>query len=169
MHERDVEYRIGIITVSTSRYEKYGRIEGVENIPEDDGSGMLIWESFEDKVVDYTLIPDDIVEIRKAVLESLSKADVCIISGGTGLNPKDVTIEAVEPLITKKIDGFGEIFRMLSYKEVGYSAILSRTMAGLINDKVVFCLPGSKKAVRLALEIIKGSLKHILSHSRDIS
>ena len=169
MHEKDVDYRVAIITVSTSRYEKYGELKGLEKIGDDDESGKLIYESFKSQAVDYRLVPDDVMEIRKAALDVLSKADVCIITGGTGLNPTDVTIEAVEPLFTKKIDGFGEIFRMLSYEEVGFSAILSRATAGLVKDKVVFCLPGSKKAVRLGLDIIKKSLKHILSHARGLS
>jgi len=169
MHEKDVDYRVAIITVSTSRYEKYGELRGLEKIGDDDESGKLIYESFKSQAVDYRLVPDDVMMIRKAALDVLSKADVCIITGGTGLNPTDVTIEAVEPLFTKKIDGFGEIFRMLSYEEVGFSAILSRATAGLVKDKVVFCLPGSKKAVRLGLDIIKKSLKHILSHARGLS
>ncbi|WP_202319464.1 MogA/MoaB family molybdenum cofactor biosynthesis protein [Archaeoglobus neptunius] len=169
MHERKIDYSLVIVTVSTSRYRKYGRLEGLENIPEDDGSGKLIYETFGDKAVDYCLIPDDIVEIRKTVLSAISRADVCILTGGTGLNPSDVTIEAVEPLFTKKIDGFGEIFRMLSFNEVGLAAILSRATAGLIADRVVFCLPGSKKAVRLGLNMIKNSLDHILSHARGLS
>ncbi len=169
MHERDVDFKVAVITVSTSRYEKYGELRGVDKISSDDESGKLIYESFEENVVDYFLVPDDVVKIQKSVFEALSKADVCILTGGTGLSPADVTIEAVEPLLTKKIDGFGEIFRMLSYNEVGYAAILSRAMAGLVKDKVVFCLPGSKKAVRLGLEIIKGSLKHILSHAKGLS
>ncbi len=169
MHEKDVDYRVAIITVSTSRYEKYGELKGLEKIGDDDESGKLIYESFKSQAVDYRLVPDDAMEIRKAALDVLSKADVCIITGGTGLNPADVTIEAIEPLFTKKIDGFGEIFRMLSYEEVGFSAILSRATAGLVKDKVVFCLPGSKKAVRLGLDIIKKSLKHILSHVRGLS
>ncbi|WP_456468696.1 MogA/MoaB family molybdenum cofactor biosynthesis protein [Archaeoglobus sp.] len=169
MHEKDVDYRVAIITVSTSRYEKYGELKGLEKIGDNDESGKLIYESFKSQAVDYRLVPDDAMEIRKAALDVLSKADVCIITGGTGLNPADVTIEAIEPLFTKKIDGFGEIFRMLSYEEVGFSAILSRATAGLVKDKVVFCLPGSKKAVRLGLDIIKNSLKHILSHVRGLS
>lgn len=167
MHEKDVDYKVAVITVSTSRYEKYGGVKGVEKIPEDDISGKLLVESFDASY--YFLVPDDVMLIRKAVFEALEEADVCMITGGTGLNPKDVTVEAVEPLFTKKIDGFGEIFRMLSYQEVGYSAILSRATAGIVGDKVIFCLPGSSKAVRLGIEIIKGSLKHILSHAKGMS
>lgn len=169
MHEREVDYRVAIITVSTSRFERYGFLRGVEKIPEDDESGKEILNSFKDKVVDYWLVPDKILDIRTAVYEALKKADLCILTGGTGLNPKDLTIEAVEELFEKKIDGFGEIFRMLSFKEIGYSAILSRATAGIINGRVVFCLPGSKKAVSLGLEIIKASIRHILSHVKGMA
>ncbi len=167
MHERDVDFKVAVVTVSTSRYEKYGRLSGVEKIGDFDESGKLIHETF--GAVHYVLVPDSIIEIRRAVLESLEIADVCIVTGGTGLSPSDVTVEAVEPLFTKKIDGFGEIFRRLSYDEIGLSALLSRATAGLVDDKVVFCLPGSKKAVRLGVEIIKGVLKHVLSHARGLA
>ncbi|MEM4617029.1 MAG: MogA/MoaB family molybdenum cofactor biosynthesis protein [Archaeoglobaceae archaeon] len=169
MHERDLDYKVAIITVSTSRFNRYGALRGVANIPEDDESGVQIFNAFRDKVVDYLLVSDDIMQIRSAVFDVLKIADVCIITGGTGLNPRDLTIEALENLFDKKIEGFGEIFRMQSFKEVGYSAILSRAAAGIINGKVVFCLPGSKKAVLLGLEIIKASLKHILSHAKGLA
>ncbi|MEM4156483.1 MAG: MogA/MoaB family molybdenum cofactor biosynthesis protein [Archaeoglobaceae archaeon] len=169
MHERELDYKVAIITVSTSRFNKYGSIMGIKNIPEDDESGMAIFEAFKGSVLDYRLVSDDLIQIRSAVFDVLRSADVCIITGGTGLNPKDLTIEALEDLFDKKIDGFGEIFRMQSFKEVGYSAILSRATAGIINGRVVFCLPGSKKAVQLGLEIIKASLKHILSHAKGLA
>lgn len=168
MHQHDVlrDYTVRIVTVSTSRFERYGRLEGVENIPEDDGSGKLIAESFGERVKSYVLVPDDVQEIRRAVIES--EEDVVVITGGTGLNPKDVTIEAVEPLFDKKIDGFGEIFRLESFKEVGFNALLSRATAGIAGNKVVFCLPGSKNAVRKGVEIILSTVTHILSHSRGM-
>lgn len=169
MHEREVDYKVAIVTVSTSRFEKNGPVRGVEKIPEDDESGKEILNAFKDRVVDYWLVPDKILEIRSAVYDALKRADLCILTGGTGLNPKDLTIEALEGLFEKKIDGFGEIFRMLSFKEIGYSAILSRATAGIINGKVVFCLPGSKKAVSLGLEIIKASINHILSHAKGLA
>lgn len=169
MHERDFDYKVAIITVSTSRFNKYGALRGVSNIPKDDESGMEIFKAFKDNVEDYYLVSDDVVQIRSAVFDALKSADVCILTGGTGLNPRDLTIEALEGLFDKKIEGFGEIFRMQSFKEVGYSAILSRAAAGIINGKVVFCLPGSKKAVMLGLEIIKASLKHILSHAKGLA
>ncbi|AKG92545.1 molybdopterin adenylyltransferase [Geoglobus ahangari] len=168
MHEHDValEYTVRVVTVSTSRFEKYGRVRGVENIPEDDGSGRLIAESFGERVREYVLVPDDVQEIRRAVIES--EEDVVVITGGTGLNPKDVTIEAVEPLFDRKIDGFGEIFRLESYKEVGFNALLSRATAGIVDGRVIFCLPGSKNAVRTGLEIIHSVVTHILSHARGM-
>ncbi|MEM0350689.1 MAG: MogA/MoaB family molybdenum cofactor biosynthesis protein, partial [Archaeoglobaceae archaeon] len=155
MHERDLKFKLAIITVSTSRFQKHGNLRGLESIPEDDESGRLIFEEFKEEAVDYCLVPDDVLQIRSAVFEMLKKADVCILTGGTGLNPRDLTIEALESIFDKKIDGFGEIFRMKSFEEVGYSAILSRALAGVIDGKVVFCLPGSKRAVKLGVEIIK--------------
>ncbi len=168
MHAKDVSFTVGVITVSTSRFERHGKVRGVENIPEDDESGRMIAETF-DNVTHYVLVPDCVEDIRSAVLEMISRVDVCIITGGTGVSPRDVTIEAVEPLITKKLEGFGEIFRMLSYKEIGVDAVLSRATAGLISNKAIFCLPGSKKAVRLALEIIKPLLPHLVTHAKGLA
>lgn len=169
MHEREMSYKVAVITVSTSRFRKYGNIKGIEKVPEDDESGREIISSFRNEAVDYQLVSDDVIQIRTAVFESLAKADVCIVTGGTGLNPKDLTIEALEKLFEKRIDGFGEIFRLKSFEQVGYSAILSRATAGIIGGKVIFCLPGSKNAVKLGVEIIKASLKHILSHAKGLS
>ncbi|MCS7118640.1 MAG: MogA/MoaB family molybdenum cofactor biosynthesis protein [Archaeoglobaceae archaeon] len=165
MHEKDLRFRVAIVTVSTSRFEKYGNLRGLENIPSDDESGKEILDAFGDLVVDYCLVADDIFQIRSAVFEMLKRAEVCILTGGTGLNPRDLTIEALENFFDKKIDGFGEIFRMKSFEEISYSAILSRATAGIIDGKVIFCLPGSKKAVKLGVEIIRNSVKHILSHA----
>ncbi|MFN3384084.1 MAG: molybdenum cofactor biosynthesis protein B [Archaeoglobaceae archaeon] len=169
MHEKELDYKVAIITVSSSRFQRYGNLKGKENIPSDDESGKEILNEFKDKVVDYQLVPDDVFQIKSAVFESLAKADVCILTGGTGLNPKDLTIEALEDVFEKRIDGFGEIFRLRSFEQIGYSAILSRATAGVINGKVIFCLPGSKRAVKLGIEIIKASVKHILSHAKGLS
>ncbi len=164
-HEVEVSYKIDVITVSTSRFKKHGKVVGKDAV-EDDESGKMIVDSFKENLNKYLLIPDDIQEIRKAVIGS--DADVVIISGGTGLNPRDVTIEALQDLFTKKIDGFGEIFRIESFKEIGYHAILSRATAGIIGRKVVFCLPGSKNAVKLGVKIISEILKHVISHSKGL-
>ncbi|MEE9173753.1 MAG: molybdenum cofactor biosynthesis protein B, partial [Thermoplasmata archaeon] len=102
-------------------------------------------------------------EIREALDAALAQASVVIVSGGTGLSPTDVTIETIAPLFQKELDGFGEIFRSLSYQDIGTSAIMSRATAGVIEGKLVVCLPGSPKAVRLAMEeILLAELGHIV-------
>ena len=90
--------------------------------------------------------------------------DVIITTGGTGIAQRDVTIEAVKPLLTKEIEGFGELFRYLSYVEdVGTRALLSRAVAGTVNNKLIFSIPGSTGAVKLALEkLIKPELNHLI-------
>ncbi len=168
-HEADVDVKVGIMTVSTSRYEKYGRVREGEGLGKiDDPSGNEILNSLIFNVVEYALIPDKEKEIIKTLLEMIEKVDAVVITGGTGLNPSDVTVEAVEPLFEKKIDGFGEIFRYLSFKEVGTAAILSRATAGIVDGKAVFCLPGSKNAVKLGVSLINDSLRHLISHARDL-
>jgi molybdenum cofactor biosynthesis protein B len=168
-HEAEMEIRTGVITVSTSRYKKYGKVRGLEMLDEiDDPSGKEVAERLKFQVEGYALVPDDKGEILKALEEILPRVDAVIITGGTGLNPFDVTVEAIEPLFEKKIEGFGEIFRYLSFKEIGTPAILSRATAGVIGGKIVFCLPGSKRAVSLAVNLINDFLKHLISHSRGI-
>jgi len=168
MHEHEVyeNYSVCVVTVSTSRYMKYGSVNGIENIPEDDESGRLIVDAFKGKVRDYKLVSDDVKMIRKVLLNC--DQDVVIFTGGTGLNPKDVTIEAVKPMLEREIEGFGEIFRLKSYQEIGYRAMLSRAIAGIFDGKAVFCLPGSKNAVKVGVEIIKETANHILSHARGM-
>ncbi len=163
MHEVDMVIEYGVLTVSTSRFERYGR---VSEPPEDDESGRYLVEEF--KAKRYSLIPDDIFEIRGAVLDTLRDVDVVITTGGTGLNPKDVTIEAVRALIEKEIEGFGELFRYLSFKEIGERAMVTRAFAGVLSGKAVFCLPGSLNAVKLGASLIKSQIRHILTHARGL-
>ena len=166
MHEVDVNVRVGIVTVSSSRYEKFGEADLTKLDEIDDESGKILVKEFEGNVVSYKLVPDDAKKILKAVLET--NADVVIITGGTGLNPKDVTVEALEGVFDKRIDGFGEVFRLESMREIGYNAILSRATAGIVNGKVVFALPGSSKAVKLGARIIKDVLKHVVTHAKGL-
>ncbi|MBY9020454.1 MAG: MogA/MoaB family molybdenum cofactor biosynthesis protein [Candidatus Lokiarchaeota archaeon] len=105
---------------------------------------------------------NQIVEILRRFLNE-SSLHVIIFSGGTGLTPKDVTYEAIKPLLEKTIDGFGELFRYLSYKEIGASSMFSRALAGKIKDKAIFLLPGSPNAVKLAFnELILPEIKHMV-------
>ncbi|TAJ45863.1 MogA/MoaB family molybdenum cofactor biosynthesis protein [Methanofollis fontis] len=157
-HIRDISIGVAVITVSTTRTE------------ETDTSGRTIREHLEGAgypVRFYRIVKDDQVAIRAALICSLSDADAVILNGGTGLTSDDCTIEAVEPFYEKRIDGFGEIFRRLSYEEIGTSALLSRASAGVAGGRAIFCIPGSTGAVRLAMaDIIIPELRHILSHAR---
>jgi molybdopterin adenylyltransferase len=109
-------------------------------------------------------LPRQKIEIESIIKEWLRNPNVhgIVTTGGTGLGFRDVTPETLEPYFTKKIDGFGEFFRMISYEDVGTKALLSRAGAGIGEDKVVFMLPGSEKAVELAME------KHVLSELHHI-
>jgi molybdenum cofactor biosynthesis protein B len=115
----------------------------------------------------HLIIPDNQELIKKTVLDltNQSKVNVILITGGTGLSPNDITIEAVTPLFTKLIPAFGYIFSYLSYEEIDSAAILSRATAGCIDTTVVFCMPGSLKAVKLACKaLIFSELHHICHH-----
>ena len=116
------------------------------------------------KVVSYSLVPDDNVAIKDLISRMVNEdVNVIVTSGGTGLSPDDVTIEAVSPLFHKEIQGFGEYFRYLSIGQIGSSVVLTRACAGTVNNKVIFCLPGSPNAVKLAFsEIILPEAGHIL-------
>ncbi len=168
LHKENVQgsYKCAIITISTSRYEKYGKIDRPERA--EDASGKLIWGMIQvqgSKVVHYELIPDNMEMIRDAFKRCLySEADVIISSGGTGLSPADITIEAVAPYIEKEMPGFGELFRHKSIEQVGNAMILTRAIAGVARQKVIFCLPGSPNAVKLALELVLPEMGHIIKH-----
>ncbi|ALM57720.1 molybdenum cofactor biosynthesis protein MoaB [Staphylococcus equorum] len=113
----------------------------------------------------YKIVKDEQEAIQMQVEQWLSEdIDVIVTTGGTGIAQRDVTIEAVSSFFTKEIEGFGELFRYLSYAEdVGTRALLSRAIAGTVNDKLIFSIPGSTGAVKLALEkLIKPELNHLV-------
>ena len=158
------EIRIGLVIVSTSRFQ-----EMQEQKPSTDETIPLVKDILENSselFLSRTSIVSDDAEQIQHILSVFIEDDTIqaiIFSGGTGLSMKDITYETIEPLLEKQITGFGEIFRYLSFKEIGSSAMLSRATAGKIKDKVVFLLPGSPKAVELALkELIIPELRHIL-------
>lgn len=112
---------------------------------------------------------NDADAIRAAVMEGAKggNVDVIVISGGTGLGPKDRTVEAVTPLIEKELPGFGELFRQLSFSQIGTSSMASRTLAGTCGKVLVFAVPGSPKAVKLAMErLILPESPHLLKMLR---
>ena len=136
-----VAINIAVITISDSRT--------IEN----DISGDTLVKRIQDSghhMIKRTIIPDDVKKIKET-LESIShekKVDCIITTGGTGLTGRDTTPEAVKEIASKHIDGFGELFRQISFEKIGTSAIQSRAVAALINSTYVFCLPGSTGACK---------------------
>jgi len=146
---------VAVVTVSDTRTYKT------------DESGSLIEQLLTAKghaVVRHGLCLDEPSRIKAELRTSLATGcDVIIFNGGTGIAPRDVTFETISPRLEKRIDGFGELFRLLSYKDIGSAAMLSRAVAGTIGGVVVFCLPGSPNAVSVAMEkLILPELSHII-------
>tara|TARA_Y200000002_G_scaffold91855_1_gene74056 strand:- start:237 stop:764 length:528 start_codon:yes stop_codon:yes gene_type:complete len=136
-----VAINIAVITISDSRTTK------------NDTSGDTLEKRINEAghhMIKRTIIPDDVSQIKE-ILESMSKQeeiDCIITTGGTGLTGRDTTPEAVKEIASKHIDGFGELFRQVSFNKIGTSAIQSRAVAALINSTYVFCLPGSTGACK---------------------
>ena len=151
----DVSANIAIVTVSDSR------------TPETDINGKYLTQQIEQmgfQFSSYHLIHDEPAEIS-TLLDDLSKTDAQIIlfNGGTGISKRDTTFDVISKKLEKVIPGFGEIFRMLSYEQVGPSAMFSRATAGIYQGKLVFSFPGSPAAVQLAWEkIISPEVKHLI-------
>ena len=115
------------------------------------------------------IVPDDAAAIASALRAALARdgVEAVILTGGTGVAPRDVTPEAVEPLLERVVPGFGELFRWLSYQEIGSAALVSRALAGLAAGRVVFVLPGSRGAVQLGMEkLVLPELGHLLGEAR---
>lgn len=138
----------------------------------DDTSGALVVELTEaagHKVVDRALVPDEPERIRGALLAWRDRGDLhaALITGGTGISPRDQTFETVSSLLTRPLPGYGELFRMLSFAEIGPAAMLSRAVGGLAGHLVVMVMPGSRNAVHLAMErLILPELPHLVRESR---
>ena len=154
-HEAPLKLKIALITASSSRF----RDQSIR-----DESGEIALEICKSVGHQCTLevVDDEKSMIRLRLLQSLfsNGADAAIILGGTGLAPRDVTIEAVAPMLDKQLDGFGEIFRMISYEEIGSAALMSRSIAGVMENKPVFCLPGSPDAARVGVTLVLKELPH---------
>lgn len=149
----------GVVTVSDSR------------TAESDSSGDLIQGLLSERdhqVAERKIVKDEEGEILAALKGQLEgNAEAVIFTGGTGMTSRDVTYETLRPLMDKVMDGFGELFRYLSYAEIGSAAMMSRACAGVVGGKPVFCLPGSPEAVRLALErLILPEIGHLLREVR---
>ena len=149
--------RCFVITVSDTREETT------------DTSGQTIKSMLDDEghqTTGYRIVKDEPVQIEALLDDALAGADIdaVIINGGTGIAPRDGTYEVVSRLLEKKLDGFGEIFRYLSYLDIGSAAVMSRAAAGTARGKILISLPGSKGAVTLAMEkLILPEIRHMVS------
>lgn len=158
-HKKEAPKQVSckIITVSDTRSKDTDK-SGKQMIELLEGSGHLI--------VDYVIVKDEAEALRTEILKGCHdpKIDAVLTNGGTGIALRDITIETVKALFDKEISGFGELFRMLSYQEdIGSAAILSRAIAGVVNNKAVFSTPGSTGAVRLAMnKLILPELGHVV-------
>ena len=158
-HRAKAAVRAGcaVITVSDTRTEA------------DDRSGACIRDALlgaGHEIVVYQIVPDEGDRISSTVrtLAFREEIDAIVLTGGTGLAPRDVTFEALLPLLDRTLDGFGELFRMLSYEQVGAAAMLSRAVAGLVGTTIVFALPGSTAGCELAMgKLILPELGHAVS------
>ncbi len=132
-----------------------------------DESGRLIQRLFDEAghhLVDHELVRDEPLQIHAAIRRFLLGVAQClIVTGGTGVGRRDVTIETVTPLLEKILPGFGELFRWLSFEEIGSAAMLSRAVCGISRGKLICCLPGAEAAVRLGLsKLLLPELPHML-------
>jgi molybdenum cofactor biosynthesis protein B len=150
--------RCAVVTVSDTRVEAT------------DASGRAVVELLEQAghvVESKAIVRDEVEEVRTIVGAHLGRVDAVITTGGTGIASRDTTSDALDPLFERRIDGFGELFRALSYEEIGSAAMLSRATAGIARDTVVFVLPGSENAVRLAMtKLILPELGHLVHELR---
>ncbi len=150
--------RIGIISVSTTR------------TLENDESGHWIHQQAVEEghqVVFHQVVTDDGTAITQMIREVIQNHDpqVLLLTGGTGISNRDLTIEAVQPLFSKELSAFGPLFAQLSFRQINSAAILSRATAGIVGKTVLFCLPGSLKACKLACkELIFPELGHLVRH-----
>ena len=152
--------RIAVLTISDTR------------TPETDTGGDTIEELMRGaghEVVERDIVRDEVSSLRAKLVDLLARPDVdaVITTGGTGVSARDTTYEVVDRMLEKRLDGFGEIFRMLSYEEIGAAAFLSRAVAGAVGTKFVACLPGSQGAVRLAVEkLLNPEISHVVFELR---
>lgn len=157
-HGHDETWEVAVLTISTSRSAA------------DDESGPTarrVLEADGHQVVEQRVVGDDEAAVREAVDGLAGDVDVVVTSGGTGLTPDDVTVEAIRPLLDKELPGVGEYFRRLSHDEVGTAAMLSRATAGVVDGTAVYALPGSPDAVRLGVEaVLLPEVDHVLHLAR---
>ncbi|UCH43766.1 MAG: MogA/MoaB family molybdenum cofactor biosynthesis protein [Dehalococcoidales bacterium] len=151
-----VSVSCAVLTVSDSRTEK------------DDESGRILRQKLEQnghRVISHAILKNDAntLENRLEELLAMKELQVIITSGGTGTGSRDITVETVSPMLEKRLDGFGELFRFLTYQELGTASIMSRAVGGISRGKVILCLPGSPGAANLAMDrVILPEISHLV-------
>ncbi len=162
--------KVGIITLSDSKSNSSKMKDSNFVSNPEDLSGKIIMESLEDQheIVSYQVIPDDTHQLLKTLDEMRTlDAEIIISTGGTGISKRDITIETISPLFEKELNGFGEIFRSETYKELGTGAIMTRAAAGVWKKTLLVALPGSPNAVKLGMKIIKPEMGHLVKHMKQ--
>ena len=145
-----------VLTISDTRTEQ------------DDESGRLIRQTLSEnghRVTSHCILKNEADSIKRKIHELLKEEglQVIIATGGTGVSHKDITTDTIAPILEKKLNGFGELFRFLTYNDIGTASIMSRAIAGVIEGKVIFCLPGSPEAINLAMDkIILPEIGHLV-------
>ncbi len=145
-----------VLTISDTRTEQ------------DDESGRLIRQKLSEtghRVILHCILKNEANSVRKKIYELLKEEELqaIIAIGGTGVSRRDITIDTIYPILEKKLDGFGELFRFLTYSEIGTGSIMSRAIAGVARGKVILCLPGSPEAGKLAMDkIILPEIGHLV-------
>ena len=153
--------KLAVLSISTTR-----------SLAEDKSGHWMVKQAVKEGhvVVHHEVVPDDADQIART-LQTVLKTyapGVVLMTGGTGISPQDVTIEAVRPLFTKELTAFGSLFAQLSYEEIDSAAILSRATAGVAEKSLVFCMPGSLNACKLACKaLIFPELGHLVKHALE--
>ena len=153
--------KVGIISVSSTR-----------SLAEDKSGHWISRRAKKEKhdVLFHQIVPDDAETIRQTVVDVVNNYDpqAILLTGGTGIGAKDVTIEAVRPLLEKELTAFGPLFAQLSFEDIDAAALLSRATAGIMGKTILLCMPGSLKACKLACKVlIFPELGHIVGHIAD--
>lgn len=153
--------KVGVLTASDTR------------TPENDKSGQLISQLFEGAghhVEFYRIVRDEADVIAATIAESIGNLDAMVITGGTGVAPRDCTADVVKKMLATELPGFGELFRMLSYQEIGSAALASRAIAGMRDGKFIAALPGSTGGCRLAMEkLILPEIGHLVNLANPLA
>ncbi len=163
-HKKDAPNRVtvGIITISTTRTLQTDQSgQWMEQRAKKEGHDVVL----------HRVVTDNATAIVNTIQEAIQEScpQVLVLCGGTGISPKDVTIEAVKPLFEKELTGFGPVFAQLSFEEIDSAAILSRATAGVVGQTILFCIPGSLKACKLACKaLIFPELGHLVKHLHEV-